>query len=571
MAGKKKLTVEDIEHIKPRQLAYKIKESDFGLENLKRDEANERRKPNLAFFLGAGASRDSGIMLAGQMMEIFRKEIFDIHCSALKTGKDKEDWLNKENWYKDEENKYGCLFEKFRDTKNGRQKFIEQMIEGKDPSFGYVVLADLMLRNYINTVVTTNFDDLVYISCTTFTGNRPIVYAYGILASEIKMTSPHSKVLKLHGDYLYSNIVNTGEEMYKQSQALNEPFKDVREAVSSLNMERQVRSVWDNFGLIVLGYSGGDETIMSLLRQVSKDNGFYWCYVKGFPPNQAVLQLIKDKNGKLVEITGFDDLMKEISDITSFKMDDLLDSLDKKKEKLKELYTKFDSKYNKESLSEYAEELKENVDDTLRDTLSAVDYLILGNYEYEAGNFSKAEIYYLKAIEINPNKAEYYYKMGILLFADKSRWNEAEEFFNNALEINPRSAIVTNCLGFLRYLQKRIDEAIRLFEKAIILDKKIPFPYINLSAIYKTRAEENSSQEDQSRAKDYSIKAEERLKQIDYYLWACLYSAKREKEKTIEYLRKAIEREPGKKIATGFSPTFDWIRDDFRFPKIIGD
>ena len=58
------------------------------------------------------------------------------------------------------------MFEQFADTKTERQRFIEIICDKNpltkrdvEPSFGYVVLADLLLRNYINTVVTTNFDD----------------------------------------------------------------------------------------------------------------------------------------------------------------------------------------------------------------------------------------------------------------------------------------------------------------------------------------------------------------------------------------------------------------------------
>jgi tetratricopeptide (TPR) repeat protein len=568
MAGKKKLKAKDIQHISVRELAYKIKAVDDYIGSLKGLEAATHRKPTLAFFIGAGASVESGVILAGQMMEEFKKKIFEINCYELKTNDEKAEWLKNQIWYKNGKEEYGCLFEKAHATKAERQRFIENIITDREPSFGYVVLADLLLRNYINTVLTTNFDDLVYISSTNFTGNRPIVYAYGILASEMKMTSPHSKLLKLHGDYLYSNIVNTGAEMLKQSQALKEPFKDEREAISSLNMERQVRTVFDNFGLVVIGYSGGDKTIMELLDNVSEDNGFYWCYVKNYPPDEDVLWLIKNKDGRLVEIEGFDSLMKEISDITDFRIDDLLDSLEQRKEKLKNSIAKF--KYSKESLDKYAEELKESKTEDAKEKLSAGDYLILGNYEYEIGNYSKAEKYYRKAIEINPGKAEYHYKAGILLFADKSRWKDAEKLFLKALEINPRSAIVTNCLGFLRYLQGEIDEAIKLFEESIIQDYKLSFPYINLSAIYKTKAEKNNNNEsDELKAAEYRNKAEECLKPIDYYLWACLYSAKRDKEKTIEYLSKAFEREPGKKISTGFSPTFDWIRNDKQFKKLV--
>ena len=51
--AKKKLTVEDVEHISIRKLASKIKAADRQIGNLKELAA---RKPQYALFLGTGAS-----------------------------------------------------------------------------------------------------------------------------------------------------------------------------------------------------------------------------------------------------------------------------------------------------------------------------------------------------------------------------------------------------------------------------------------------------------------------------------------------------------------------------------
>lgn len=413
------------------------------------------------------------------MMKMFREKIFEVHCHALKTDKEKLDWLKAESWYRGGKEEYGCLFEKFRDTKSGRQRFIENICHKNplndkmvEPSFGYVVLADLLLRNYINTVVTTNFDDLVYIASTTFTGNRPIVYAYGILASEMKINAAHSKVLKLHGDYLYSNIVNTADEMFVQSNAVKESNKDARKIIGNLNMERQVRTVLDNFGLIVVGYAGGDKTIMKLLGQVSEDNGFYWCYVKGFPPDADVLELVNSKNGKLVEITGFDDMMKEISDITDFSIEDLLESFERRKENLVERITKFNEDYTKKSLIEYADELTEKQKDNLPENLSAVDYFVLGFKAEEDKNFVFAEESYRKAIGLNPAYSSAYNNLGNLLLKDESRLKEAEQSFRKVIELNPNLTSIYYNLACLKSLLDNRNEAFEYLKQAVDMDAK---------------------------------------------------------------------------------------------------
>jgi tetratricopeptide (TPR) repeat protein len=572
MAVKKKLTVKDIPHITVRELAYKIKSVDDYITGTSKGlEAAGQRKPSLTFFLGAGASFESGIMLAGQMMKKFKEKIFEINCHELKTDKEKADWLKKQDWYKNGKEEYGCLFEKAHATKAERQRFIENMIADKEPSFGYVVLADLLLRNYINTVLTTNFDDLVYISSTNFTGNRPIVYAYGILASEMKMTSPHSKVLKLHGDYLYSNIVNTGEEMVKQSQALSESYKDTREVISSLNMERQVRTVFDNFGLVVIGYSGGDKTVMKLLENVSQDNGFYWCYVKGYPPDAEVLELIKNKDGRLVEIEGFDSLMKEISDITDFRIDDLLDSLDQRKEKLKNSITKFDRKYSGESLDKYAEELKEAKDDVKKEKLSAGDYFILGNTAYDVKNFSLAEQYYLKAIELKPDYDNAYNNLGYLLDRDEGREVEAELAYRKAIELNPTDATAYVNLGYLLAKdENRHVEAELAYRKAIALNPNFPNAYRNLGVLL---AKDESRWSEAETAYRKAIELNPDYANA-YYSLACFQANSRKKENKDEafrLLKTAIKLDSNYKESAKTDKTLDFIRDDPRFKEIVGD
>ncbi len=75
---KKKLSLNDVETISVRKLASKIKSVDRQIGKLKGDAAVTARKPQYALFLGAGTSKDSGIILARQMMKIFKDEIFNI-------------------------------------------------------------------------------------------------------------------------------------------------------------------------------------------------------------------------------------------------------------------------------------------------------------------------------------------------------------------------------------------------------------------------------------------------------------------------------------------------------------
>ena len=268
--------MEDIPRVSIRELAHKIKI--YGA-------------PRFAFLLGAGASRQSGIPTAGEMIRHFKEQIvLQRGPDGLKTDEEKARWLSEQKWFRAEGSEYCKCFECFEPKEIGRQRYIESIIEKREPSFGYVVLANLMAQGYINTIITTNFDDLVYSACTTFTGIRPIVYAYGVMASEMRFTTRRPKILKLHGDYLYSALKNTGTELAAQDP----------------NMLRQLRQVLSEYGLVVIGYGGGDKSVMKVLSEISDRQDLYWCVWRGEKKlNEDVEQLLRDKKGYLVEIDDF--------------------------------------------------------------------------------------------------------------------------------------------------------------------------------------------------------------------------------------------------------------------------
>lgn len=171
----KKIDVSSLQHRTVRHLAYHIKDA------LSVKEPVDR--PRFALFLGAGASVESGVKAISGMLLDFKRKIFECDCPEIRTEKERDVWLKEQDWYKAKSSEYCKLFERAYPKERDRQLYIERLIEGRKPSFGYVVLSNLMARNYINTIITTNFDDLVYNACTTFSEMRPVVYAYDLLPS----------------------------------------------------------------------------------------------------------------------------------------------------------------------------------------------------------------------------------------------------------------------------------------------------------------------------------------------------------------------------------------------------
>lgn len=106
----------------------------------------------------------------------------------------------------------------------------------------------------------------------------------------------------LHGDFKYDNIQNTDEEL-----------KSLEEQVIARS-----KQLLQTGRLIVLGYSGNDNSIMSILEEGLKTNlfpnGIIWCKLKESNLNERVTEFMEkacmqNQNSAIVSISGFDILL----------------------------------------------------------------------------------------------------------------------------------------------------------------------------------------------------------------------------------------------------------------------
>lgn len=258
--------------------------------------------PNFALFLGAGASESSGVKSANVMINEWRH----MHYKMYKTGTETyEEHIQKQDWY-DKPEEYSTLFEMLFDEPSQRREYIESCIEGSNPSWGYIYLVNLIAHNVFNTIFTTNFDDLINEACYAFSSSsdmRPIVCAHDSSIRALRITSKRPKIIKLHGDFLFDNVKNTLRELETLEQNMLDKFKQYA----------------PEFGLIVVGYSGNDRSIIDALSMLLKSDqnyphGIYWCVKKSTSINHNVKQLTRYPKFRLIEIEGFDELFAEINE-----------------------------------------------------------------------------------------------------------------------------------------------------------------------------------------------------------------------------------------------------------------
>ncbi len=254
-----------------------------------------QQNSTFSIFLGAGASIQSGIPLASNLIKHWR----EIFYQRFGEKQDKDKFLASHSWFGSPD-EYGVLFELLYDTASQRRQYIETEIESCLPSIGYVYLVGLLEKGVFNTVFTTNFDDLLNESCYMFSSHlRPVVCAHDSSLEFIRLSSTRPKIIKVHGDFLFDNIKNT----VRETESLGE---NTLEKLSQISREG---------GMIVVGYSGCDRSVMDafrvlLSRRDAFPHGVYWCTTTG-RLSERVLAIERDERVRTVSVSSFDELMAE--------------------------------------------------------------------------------------------------------------------------------------------------------------------------------------------------------------------------------------------------------------------
>jgi hypothetical protein len=200
---------------------------------------------------------------------------------------------------------YGFLAQECYPLPESRRLFFQKLVERAQPSTGYKLLALLAQHGTISSVWTTNFDRLVAKAAANF----PFTTFEIGLDSAHRTARPQRtgelQCVYLHGDYRYDPLANTEPETQALDSQLRTAF-----------IERI-----ENAPLIVLGYSGRDNSVMSTLSDAYDRPGtgpLYWCSFGDSPPSSNVERLINrareaGRSAHYVPGAAFDDVMRRLS------------------------------------------------------------------------------------------------------------------------------------------------------------------------------------------------------------------------------------------------------------------
>ncbi len=474
-------------------------------------QESNRNNERFCFILGSGASVESGIPAGTELekrwMEFLMgkspddgvpskdpNEVRKYAKNLKKENKIKFDFSEIEKNWKEVQNgetshlssEYYfdlCTLRFYPKYKNS-YRYFERLMEAKEPSLGYRVLAELLTHEN-NLVVTTNFDSLIEDALFLYTDKKPLVINHESLADYISDPSITRPIIaKIHRGLLFTPLNSIND---------TDSLKEEWEKVLSI--------VFKTYTPIVIGYGGGDHSLMEFLQseRAELNQGIYWCYLsKDELPNEKIQKLVEDKDGYLVSIEGFDAFMTAIG---SQMCPDVIvptatnEFLKNRYQSRIDTYTKRWNELESQSLqvknmrdSELEAE-KEREESKL---LTYFDYFIRGARFVENGEYDRAIECFDRSIELKDDFAPTYNNRGIA-YHNLGQYDDAIADYTRALELSPSYWEVLNNRGISYKSFGRYGKAILDFDRALELNPVCSVAYNSRGVAYSALGLSNNS------------------------------------------------------------------------------
>lgn len=465
------------------------------------EDVQKNSDSKYVFFLGAGCSVSSGINLAKDLAENWYEELKKQKTKFDKFNKEKK--INKKNI--DFGDLYFKIFETLFPTPLAQQKEIQRITENVTPSLGYYVLSKFMQKPQFNTIITTNFDNLIQ-DALIYSGNkRALVITHQDLAKFIERNDT-PLITKIHGD---AHI-----HPFNNSNDTKEIPEDLKVAIQGLFI---------NAKLIFIGYKGNDESIANLLEGCKRIDQVYW-FGSNKPTNTKLKKWWEELKSKThIKERDFDKIMSLIRD--KFKLE---------KPDFKKRFEELEECYNKAEQDE-----TKNIENIENKTY--IDYFILGNNYFHQKEYQKAIEAYKEAYKINPKDDAIFHNWGVALYNlakekdnNKDLYNQALEKYETASKLNPKDGSIFNNWGnALSDLAKAKNNDEKLYREAF---EKL------------TKAVELGS---------------------STYNLACLHSIRKNKKEALELLEKALENKEEETSYVQKDEDWDNFKEDEDFKKLI--
>lgn len=230
-----------------------------------------------SLLLGAGCSISSDIKSANDCIWDWKKTIYKSNNSSVQDWIDNyknpkaqtviQNWLDNQGVYIENGSveEYSFYAKKCFPIEDNRRQYFQKNCSNKQPAIGYRTIPLWVKQGVLDTVWTTNFDNLIGDSCV-----YGAIQGIDISLDTVQRINQRAQnknelpIIKLHGDFKYGDLKNTDEELQKQ----DETFR-----------QKLIEYLVDKH-LIVIGYSGRDSSLMNALQEAYSKPGagiLYWC------------------------------------------------------------------------------------------------------------------------------------------------------------------------------------------------------------------------------------------------------------------------------------------------------
>lgn len=436
---------------------------------MKQAKENGQNKPIV--FLGAGASKTGNIPLANEIVEKIKKEYDTPKIKRLD----------------ETEITYAKLMECLAPFE--RNSLLKSYIDNGKINVTHLYLAHLMKEDYIDYVLTVNFDNLMLRALSLY-NIFPPTYDMAVLKDLTTTTFEKGSVVYLHGQHHGLWLLNTQEEMAK-----------VNTVIPPILNKLADKRPW-----IFIGYSGEDPIFNHIINLGRFDNGLYWIQYKDICPSDKVCNgLLKKENTNAFVIKDYDsdsfmvglsnklglsqpDIINKPFSALKEQLENIRDIDDEKQYKDVKERLEISKKHVNKAIEQFEKGSISNVED--RQTDISFDLLkkelitLQLETKYDSEFSDKIEMYSKNSIVQNSSELKEILTQAILNFGsdleEKGQKLESLGQINRAINFNPNYSKSYNYRGVYYTDSNNLDQALKDFQLAY----KMGYNSYNLSCCY---------------------------------------------------------------------------------------
>lgn len=263
------------------------------------------RIDRFAWFLGAGASQSAGLPTAWDVLWDLKRRFYCAEENQVVAANDLQNpavldkitqfLLARDFPAPGDPTEYSRCFELiFGEDLKRQQAYLAAMLADDRASLtqGHRALAALIASGHTKAVFTTNFDGVVEKALASVGGQSlsPFHLEGSYAVRDALNADAFPLLCKLHGDFRYQSLKNLSADLATQNEDLAAGLK----------------IACNRFGMIVVGYSGRDQSVMAALADALDGenpfpHGIFWLTMKGRKPLPEVEALLTQASAKGVQ------------------------------------------------------------------------------------------------------------------------------------------------------------------------------------------------------------------------------------------------------------------------------